>query len=151
VSRYLTVLVAESRHDTSLLASQELRRRNFVRTFVFVLYGTDLENESSAMQLKSTRAAGVRLCVIRMPGLSGHLCSRRLPRRNSLLTDLIPNLFEMSSAFGDRKYNKLVLFDVDGTLTPARQVCHYFTMIYFLSWLNAPVTDSFARNDSSPA
>jgi len=26
------------------------------------------------------------------------------------------------SAFGDRKYNKLVLFDVDGTLTPARRM-----------------------------
>jgi phosphoserine phosphatase len=28
------------------------------------------------------------------------------------------------SSFGDRKYKKLVLFDVDGTLTPARQVCN---------------------------
>jgi hypothetical protein len=73
-----------------------------------------------------------------------------LPRRNSLLTDLIPNLFEMSSAFGDRKYNKLVLFDVDETLTPARQVCHYFTIIFSIV-AERPVTDSFARNDSSPA
>lgn len=29
-----------------------------------------------------------------------------------------------SSAFSDRSSRILVLFDVDGTLTPARQVCH---------------------------
>jgi phosphoserine phosphatase len=26
-------------------------------------------------------------------------------------------------AFADRPHKKLILFDVDGTLTPARQVC----------------------------
>lgn len=29
----------------------------------------------------------------------------------------------VSQAFADRPNKKLILFDVDGTLTPARQVC----------------------------
>ena len=33
-----------------------------------------------------------------------------------------------SRTFADRPLNKLVLFDVDGTLTPARQVCTHLTM-----------------------
>ena len=39
--------------------------------------------------------------------------------------------------FADRPINKLVLFDVDGTLTPARQV-----KIYFI-WCCIPVGDVF--------
>ena len=39
----------------------------------------------------------------------------------------VSNLTEamVSSDFADRKHKKLVLFDVDGTLTPARRVCEY--------------------------
>lgn len=40
----------------------------------------------------------------------------------------------MVSVFADRPLKKLVLFDVDGTLTPARQVCEYNL------WRNSPYT-----------
>lgn len=54
-----------------------------------------------------------------------------------------------SSTFGNRKYkNKLVLFDVDGTLTRARQVCCRF--IIDLSLVER-LPGGFARNDRGPA